>query len=118
MAVTVPTPTDAQALFDFIMERVDEEFEAAQARLETLDDDDTAGIEDHARFIRVSNSNKLALHGTAEALGGYFAQGDSEEVERAWHLLTSAGEQWRDHPGHQAVWENPQMASVRLALGV
>lgn len=112
MALTVPTSADAQALYEFIMERVEEEWAAINGN-ETLHDEHPEAA---ARFYRVSNSNKSALAGTAECLTGLLDRGDEEQAERAWHFLTSAGEQWRDHPGYLARWENPQLATVRQMI--
>lgn len=109
MPLTVPTADDAQSLYDFIMQRANEEWEA-------INGDDTLDPNAAARFYRVSNSNKLAITATAECLAGLLGRGDDEQTERAWHLLTSAGEQWRDHPGYLARWENPQLAAVRQMI--
>lgn len=109
MAVTLPTADDVQALYDFIYQRADEEWEA-------INSDDTLDPEAAARFYRVSNSNKLAITGTAELLTSLLERGAEEQVERAWHLLTSAGEQWRDHPDYLDRWENPQLARVRQMI--
>ncbi|MFE5596639.1 hypothetical protein [Streptomyces sp. NPDC056549] len=110
MTTTVPTAADAQELYDFICQRVDEEHAAAVA-------DETLQGEAQLRFWRVSNSNKHGLAGTAESISHHLAQGDAEAAERAWHLLTGAGEQWMDHPEYLPVWQNPTLASVRQALG-
>ncbi|TXS68918.1 hypothetical protein [Streptomyces sp. sk2.1] len=104
------TADDVQALQAFIEDRVNEEWEAINTD-EDLDPDAAA------RFYRVSNSNKYGLAGMAESVVHLLAQGNAEAVERAWHLLTGAGEQWREHPDYLSAWENPQMARVRLALG-
>ncbi|MGW7283918.1 hypothetical protein ACWGH4_00205 [Streptomyces sp. NPDC054847] len=110
MAVTIPAADDVQALQAFLEERVNEEWEAINTD-EDLDPDAAA------RFNRVSNSNKHGIAGMAEAVSYLLAQDDAEGAERAWHLLTGAGEQWRDHPDYLSVWENPQLARVRQALG-
>lgn len=110
MAITMPTANDVHALHEFILQRAEEEHAA------TIDDE-TIEPDAAARFYRISNSNKYGLVGLAESVARLLAQGDVEKVERAWHLLTGAGEQWRDHPDYLSAWENPQMASVRLALG-
>lgn len=110
MAVTVPTADDVQALYDFILERADEEHAA------TLNDG-TMEPDAQARFWRVSNSNKLTLTSTAECLVHLLASGDDEQAAPAWHQLTAAGEEWRDHPDHLPVWENVQRAQIRQQLG-
>lgn len=109
MAVTVPSADDVQALYAFIMERAEEEHAA------TLDDG-TMEPDAMARFWRVSNSNKRAITATAECLADLLYRGDDELAERAWHLLTGAGEQWKEHPDFLPVWENPQLAQVRQLI--
>ncbi|MDX3232906.1 hypothetical protein [Streptomyces sp. ME19-01-6] len=110
MAITVPTADDVQALHAFIYERADEEHAAAM-------DDPTMDGAAMERFSRVSNSNKYAITATAELLVGLLSRGDDEQVARAWHCLTGAGEQWRDHPDYLARWENAQLAQIRQQLG-
>ncbi|MER6092473.1 hypothetical protein [Streptomyces bluensis] len=109
MAVAVPSATDVQLLHTFIMERADEEHAA------TIDDD-TMEPDAMDRFWRISNSNKLAITATAECLAHLLNRGDDEQAARAWHLLTSAGEQWKDHPDYLPVWENAQLARVRQLI--
>ncbi|RPE39715.1 hypothetical protein EDD90_2732 [Streptomyces sp. Ag109_O5-1] len=113
MALTLPTPADVQALYDFIIERVEEEWAAINGD-EPLHEDH---FEAAQRFYRISNSNKLALAGTAAYLHTLLKTGDTEQATLAWNYLTQAGEQWRDHPDHLADWENPQMAQVRALIG-
>ncbi|MER0442973.1 hypothetical protein ABR738_00025 [Streptomyces sp. Edi4] len=110
MPETVPSVTDVRELAEFISLRVNEEHDAALA-------DETLEPEAQARFFRVSNSNKHGLAGTAESILFHLDQDNAEAAERAWHLLTGAGEQWRDHPDFLPTWQNPQLASVRQALG-
>ncbi|WP_128429417.1 hypothetical protein [Streptomyces cyaneus] len=109
MAVTVPTADDVQALHDFILQRADEEHAATT-------DDDTMEPDAMARFWRISNSNKYAITATAEGLVELLSRGDTEQAARAWHLLTGAGEQWKDHPAFLPVWENAQLARVRQMI--
>ncbi|MET9375138.1 hypothetical protein ABZX98_13425 [Streptomyces sp. NPDC002992] len=109
MAITVPAAEDVQALYEFIMQRAEEEH-AATIGDEALDPDAMA------HFWRISNSNKLAITGAAESLGILLSRGELEQAERTWHLLTAAGEQWLNHPDHLPAWENSQAASVRQML--
>ncbi|WLQ63372.1 hypothetical protein [Streptomyces glycanivorans] len=109
MTTTVPTAADARELYDFLSRRVDEEHTAALA-------DETLEGEAQARYFRLSNASKYGLPGTVESVSYLLAQGDTEGVTRVWHLLTGAGEQWRDHADYLPAWQNPQLASIRQAL--
>ncbi|MFF2571183.1 hypothetical protein [Streptomyces sp. NPDC058084] len=110
MPVTVPTAEHAQALYDFIRYRSDEDHAAALA-------DQTLEGDAYDRFFRISNCNKYGIAAAAESISYLLDHGDTEGAARAWHLLTGAGEQWRDHPDYLPVWQNPQLASVRQTLG-
>jgi hypothetical protein len=111
MPVTVPTVQDAQALLNFLIERTDEEWQAIHG------DPDT-DPEAQARFYRISNSNKLALNAAAQALVDLLDHDDTEQAALAWHRLTAAGEEWRDHPDYLPAFENLQRAQIRQQLGV
>lgn len=105
MSVTVPTADDAQALYAFIMERANEEWEATIG-------DETMAPDAVARFCRISNSNKLGVTGTTAYIVDLLRQGDVEQAALAWVHLTAAGEEWRDHPDYLTRWENPQQAEI------
>ncbi|MFF0736924.1 hypothetical protein ACFYVK_35585 [Streptomyces chartreusis] len=112
MALTTPTPADVQALTDFILERANEEWEAASAAHEagTLDE------EAAARFYRISNCNKLGVASAGRALLGIVQHGAPDLAIELWHLLTAAGEEWSNHPDYSDVWENAQRARVRRMI--
>ncbi|WP_327749720.1 hypothetical protein [Streptomyces europaeiscabiei] len=110
MPVTEPTADDAQALYAFIMERANEEWEATIGD-EIMDPDAVA------RFCRTSNSNKLGVTGTTAYIVDLLRRGDNvEQSALARDHLTAAGEEWREHPYYLARWENPQRAEIRRQL--
>ncbi|MEU9849276.1 hypothetical protein [Streptomyces sp. NPDC047985] len=112
MTTTVPTDDDVKALYSFIMQRADEEWAAING--------DEALHATHpdaaARFYRVSNSNKLAVTSTRRCLADLLDRGDDKLAELIWHLLTAAGEEWKDHPDYLPRWENHQRAEIRRQL--
>jgi hypothetical protein len=109
MAVTTPTADVVQALYDFLMQRADDEWAAVHG-------DDTLAPDAAACFYRISNSNKLALTSTAKCLVGLLERDKSEQAAHTWHLMTAAGEEWREHPDYLPVWENAQRAEIRQRL--
>ncbi|GHK05426.1 hypothetical protein SY2F82_72230 [Streptomyces sp. Y2F8-2] len=110
MAIIMPTADDAQALYDFIMERANEEWAA-------INGDDTLDPDAAARFYRISNSNKLGLAGLTAYIVDLLKRGDdNEQAALAWDHLTAAGEEWREHPDYLPRWENAKRAEIRRQL--
>ncbi|MER5916431.1 hypothetical protein ABT124_40095 [Streptomyces sp. NPDC001982] len=109
MAITVPTADDVQALYDFIMERANEEHAATM-------DDDTMNPDAMARFWRISNSNKFAITCTTAYLLDLLNRDDVEQATLTWDHMTAAGEQWKEHPDFLPVWENAKLAQIRQQL--
>jgi hypothetical protein len=114
MTITLPTADDAQALHAFILQRADEEHAAI---IEAIGND-TIHPDVATRFYRISNSNKLAITGTAAYVVDLLGRGENEQAALAWDHLTAAGEEWRDHPDYLPRWENAQRARIRQQLGV
>lgn len=106
----LPTTDDAQALYEFILARANEEWEATS-------NDETLTPEAAARFYRISNSNKLAITAATGYVMDLLKRGyDDEQAARVWDHLTAAGEEWRDNADYQVRWENPQRARIRSAI--
>ncbi|WP_331733911.1 hypothetical protein OG345_40755 (plasmid) [Streptomyces sp. NBC_01220] len=106
MSVTVPSADQAQALYNFALDRSREEWEQALA------DDGLA--EKHLDSVRrLANSNKTALAGTTAYLLACLSQGENAQAARLWDVLTDCGEQWQEHPGWKAEWANPARAALR-----
>lgn len=107
---TIPTTADVEVLYAFILARAEEERTTAEA-------DEDFDLDAMARFSRISNAHKLTLTGTTAYILDLLRRNDDpEQVALAWHHLTAAGEEWKDHPDYLPHWQNPQRAEVRRAL--
>ncbi|MEY9933912.1 hypothetical protein ABH926_008575 [Catenulispora sp. GP43] len=109
MPITVPTADDAEAVYAFIIERANEEFEATIG-------DETLSSDAMDRFSRISNAHKLGITGLTAYIVDLVNRGDIEQAALAWDHLTAAGEEWRDHPDYLPAWENVQRAEIRSSL--